>query len=367
MLHAAPAIWKAAIGCGMAALLLVAQRGAVPPKPPAPAPATFAARIAALSEAPGYFDTDNLISNERSYLHVAPDLEAGALRGGAYLGVGPDQNFSYIVQVRPAIAIIVDLRRDNLLLHLLFKALFARSSTRAEYLAALTGRAPPPASSGSTAIEALVGAIDRARPLDTAGLAALRTRLEATIRGFGVPLSAADFATIDRFHREFTTAGLDLQFRSTGRAPQRFYPTYRDLLLETDLRGRRGNFLASEDGFQFLKALQARDGLIPVVGNLAGTTALPAIAAFLRSQQAPLTVFYTSNVEFYLFRDGSFPAFVRNLARLPRRAESVIVRSAFNTVGMQPGYGSASLTQSAAELVDGFAAGRFQRYSDIVR
>ena len=366
MLHAAPAIWKAAIGCGMAALLLVAQRGAAPPKPPAPAPSTFAARIAALSEAPGYFDTDNLISNERSYLHVAPDLEGPALRGGAYLGVGPDQNFTYIAQVRPAIAIIVDIRRDNLLLHLLFKALFARSSTRAEYLAALTGRAPPAASIGS-AIDALVGAIDRARPLDTAGLTTLRTRLEATIRGFGVPLSAADFATIDRFHREFITAGLGLQFRSTGRAPQRFYPTYRDLLLETDLRGRQGNFLASEDAFQFLKALQARDGLIPVVGNLAGTTALPAIAAFLRSQQMPLTVFYTSNVEFYLFRDGSFPDFVRNLARLPRRAESVIVRSAFTTARMQPGYGSASLTQSVAELVDGFAAGRFQRYPDIVR
>ena len=83
------------------------------------APATFAARIAQLSEPGGYFDTDNLISNERSYLHVAPALRNPSLRGGAYVGVGPDQNFSYIAQIRPSIAFIVDLRRDNLLLHLL--------------------------------------------------------------------------------------------------------------------------------------------------------------------------------------------------------------------------------------------------------
>ena len=58
------------------------------------APATFAARVAQLSEPGGYFDTDNLISNERSYLHVVPALRAAGLAGGAYIGVGPDQNFS---------------------------------------------------------------------------------------------------------------------------------------------------------------------------------------------------------------------------------------------------------------------------------
>ena len=81
--------------------------------------------MAQLSERGGYFDTDNLISNEKSYLHVIPALRDGGVTGGAYIGVGPDQNFSYIAQVRPAIAFIVDIRRDNLLLHLLFKALFS--------------------------------------------------------------------------------------------------------------------------------------------------------------------------------------------------------------------------------------------------
>jgi hypothetical protein len=60
---------------------------------PAAAP-TLAGQIAALSEAPGYFDTDNLISNERSYLDVIPALKARGVHGGGYIGVGPDQNFS---------------------------------------------------------------------------------------------------------------------------------------------------------------------------------------------------------------------------------------------------------------------------------
>src|SRR3984893_2627837 len=117
-----------------------------------PTAQSFASRIERLSEDGGDFDTDNLISNEQSYLDVIPALNASRVSGGAYVGVGPDQNFSYIAQVRPAIAFIVDIRRDNLLLHLLFKALFSMSDTRAEYLSLLFGRPiPAPASEWRTA------------------------------------------------------------------------------------------------------------------------------------------------------------------------------------------------------------------------
>src|SRR5437868_7743019 len=100
----------------------------------------FASAIAALSEAGGYFDTDNLISNESSYLQVIPELQRRGVHGGAYIGVGPDQNFTYIAEVRPAIAFIIDIRRDNILLHLFFKALFQLSRTREDYLSMLFGR-----------------------------------------------------------------------------------------------------------------------------------------------------------------------------------------------------------------------------------
>ena len=76
---------------------------------------TFAATVARLSEPSGVFDTDNLISNESSYLHVVPRLRALGVRGGAYIGVGPDQNYSYIAQIKPKLALMVDIRRDAMM------------------------------------------------------------------------------------------------------------------------------------------------------------------------------------------------------------------------------------------------------------
>src|SRR5205085_5810764 len=96
--------------------------------------ADFARYIDRWSEPEGYFDTDNFITNETSYLHVIPDLQKRTRPGGVYVGVGPDQNFSYIARTKPSLAIIVDIRRQNILQHLFFKALFDLSTSRAEYL-----------------------------------------------------------------------------------------------------------------------------------------------------------------------------------------------------------------------------------------
>ena len=52
--------------------------------------AEFAQIIERVSEVNGYFDTDNLISNESSYLHVMGKLRKLNVMGGAYIGVGPD-------------------------------------------------------------------------------------------------------------------------------------------------------------------------------------------------------------------------------------------------------------------------------------
>src|SRR5881628_905390 len=95
------------------------------------------------SEPEGYFDSDNFISNETSYLHVIDQLRERVKPGGVYIGVGPDQNFSYIAHTRPMLAIITDIRRQNMLEHLWFKALFAMTANRVEYLSHLVSRKPP--------------------------------------------------------------------------------------------------------------------------------------------------------------------------------------------------------------------------------
>ncbi len=345
-------------------LLVLASARRQPP----PATSSFAARIAALSEPGGFFDTDNLISNERSYLQAVPAIGAAGLRGGAYIGVGPDQNFSYIAHLRPSIAFIVDVRRDNLLLHLLFKALFEQAPTRIEYLSLLFGRAPPPRADQwrDATVERLVSWIDDGRP-SAERTAALDVRLDAAIRAFGVPLSGEDVATVRRFHHAFIDAGLALRFESLGRAPRSYYPSYRDLLVEADPDGRRGHYLASEDDYQFVRALEQRDLVVPVVGDLSGPTSLAAIGRLLGERGDAVSAFYTSNVEFYLFGRGTFARFVANLRKMPHATRSLIIRSVFDGYARAaaPGYASVSITQPIDELLDGYANGRIRSYGDL--
>jgi hypothetical protein len=339
---------RTACWTSIAALVAVAALPAAQTRPAS----SFAQTIARLSERGGYFDTDNLISNESSYLQVLPELSRRSRPGGVYIGVGPDQNFTYISATRPSIAFIVDIRRDNELLHLLFKALFRQSRTRVEYLSLLCGRIVP------ADVEAWRSAsVDRiAKYVDEAGRAegaALRARMDRAMRETGVPLTVDDMKTIAGFHQRFIDAGLGLRFESAGRPPQWNYPSYRDLLVDTDAGGRQSNYLASEDAFQFVKGLEARDLVIPVVGDLAGPSALGAIGKLLGERGERLATFYASNVEFYLYREGTLPRFIANLRQIPRRDNAVIIRSTFGRVvaGARPTDDSVSRLQPLAELL----------------
>jgi hypothetical protein len=161
-------------------------------------------------------------------------------------------------------------------------------------------------------------------------------------------------------------AGLPLKFETFGRAPQSYYPTYRDLLFETDRQGRRWSFLASEDDFEFVRALERRDLIIPVVGDLAGPSALVDIGRLMASRGDRLSALYASNVEFYLFADGKFQRFIENIERLPRSERSLIIRSVFGSLGRSaPGYYSSSLVQRVNQLLNGYAGGGFHNYAEL--
>jgi len=90
----------------------------------------FSRLVREVSEEGGYFFSDNLISNETPYLTVVDKLRQLAAGGGAYIGVGPEQNFTYIAKLRPRIAFIVDIRRQAMIQHLMYKAIFQLSPNR---------------------------------------------------------------------------------------------------------------------------------------------------------------------------------------------------------------------------------------------
>jgi hypothetical protein len=291
----------------------------------------FSQVVTRLSEKAGYFGSDNLVSNELSYQHVLGALAKMDVAGGAYLGVGPDQNFTYIAQIKPRIVFMVDIRRDAMLQHLLFKALFMMSRNRAEYLSLLFARPLPKDFKrwNDRPIRDLVDYFDRT-PLNQRLAEKLTLDVHKKLASFGLMLSQRDLETIDEIYQAFYTDCLEVRYTIRDRPTGRFFPAYRDLLLEKDLEGRHRNFLATEADFQVIKNLQDRNLIIPVTADLSGQKAVKAIGEFLKEINEKVSAFYVSNVEFYLWRYDTMLRFVDNLKSLPIDERSVIIRSYFN-------------------------------------
>jgi hypothetical protein len=353
------------------ALLLAAGFPAAAQAPRSIPDSSFSSLIARLSEPSGYFDTDNLISNEDSYLHPVSTLRKLGIVGGTYIGVGPDQNYSYIAAIRPSVAFIVDIRRDNVLEHLLFKAIFALSRNRYDYLSILFGLAPPVDSTGwgGKSVDSLLASITRSRHV-AATTAQLRDRVTRELRRGTFAVSDSDVATLTRFHGAFIVDGPALRFNSHGRSPQAYYPDFARLARELDREGKPASFLANEASFRVVKDLHARNLIIPIVGDFAGKKAFAAIADWMTKHDERLSAFYTSNVEQYLYRDGGIQQFVANVGKLPRRTQAVFIRSCFTCGVNHPqrmqGYHAVQMAQPVEKFLELWKAGQLTRYSDLM-
>lgn len=322
------------------------------------------------SEPEGYFDSDNFISNETSYLHVIDQLEKQVKPGGVYLGVGPDQNFSYIVHTKPAIAIITDIRRQNMLEHLWYKALFAMAANRVEFVSLLVSREVPRIKT-DTSLEQILRAVDGSTTSDRLfqkNLAAVKSLL---VDKYRLRLAAADLKKIEYVYHTFWDEGVDLRFSSIGRNNASNYPTLQEMLLETDRQGRPQSYLASEELFQQLKKFEGENRLIPIVGDFAGPYAFKTVAAFIRESGLQVSMFYTSNVEFYLFGTPSWPRFVNNVRLLPLASDAIFIRSYFGNGRRHPltmaGHRSTSLIKPMVPFLADYSARKILEYWDIVK
>ncbi len=328
-----------------------------------------------LGEAPGYFDTDNLISNETSYQHVIPKLVEIAGKGGGYIGVGPDQNFTYVSNLEPQVAFLIDIRRDNLLELLYFKQLFEIAETPAQYLSSLLGRPwSAPDTSAELDAEAFSDVVTEMRQA-TRDPAYFRATFEATWRAlrrrFPLLVQEDDRATLQRMADSFFEQGLELKFTSYGRPPRAMYPSLERLLNESDLAGNHHNFLSSPRLYQVVRHLQSENRIIPVVGDLAGGKALRGIGEYLRRHRLKVSAFYTSNVEFYLFADQTFGRFVDNVRTLPIGERSLFIRSYFSYwrdphPESVPGYYVTSLLQPIGLFLENDSRSPFRNYTEVI-
>ena len=332
--------------------------------------AQFAQYIDDLSEPEGSFDTHNFISNETSYLHVIPELRRRVKPGSVYMGVGPDQNFSYIVHTQPSLAIITDIRRQNMLEHLLYKALFDLSNSRAEFVAMLFSREIPQVDARAP-LRDLLRAVRSARTSQDrfrTNLARIRGRLLQTYR---LKLSAQDLQGVEYVYDTLHEEGLDLRFSSIGRNNASNYPTFESLLLQTDRSGREQGYLSTEELFQWMKRFEAENRLIPIVGDFAGPKAFKAVANFLQKNGLMVSTFYTSNVEYYLFENSQWRPYVANVRGLPTTDDATFIRAYFSNAGgalpqSVPGHRSTTLLHGIREFLRDESAGRIRTYWDVV-
>jgi hypothetical protein len=328
-----------------------------------------------LSEPPGYFRSENLVSNEHTFQYVIPALEKAAKPGGVYLGVAPDQNFTYIVALRPRIAFIVDIRRGNLLEHLMYKAILELSTDRADFVSRLFSKKRPAGLGPTTPVVALFSAyasVATSEDLYRQNVHAIEDQL---VKRHGFTLSTADLQQIEGIYFSFFWEGPNLQYsmapagmggRGIGGVS---FPSYEDLMMQRDLTGAHRSYLATEENFRFLKRFEERNLLVPVMGNFAGPKALRAVGRYVRDHGATVGAFYVSNVEQYLFQDGLFDAFASNVATLPLDASSTFIRSVASRYGYAGTHlwqdGRATALDPIRPFVRDFLAGKIQSYWDV--
>jgi hypothetical protein len=310
-----------------------------------------------MSEKDGYFLSENFVSNEVSFQEVIPGLKRSLTMDGVYLGVGPEQNFTYIANLAPKMAIIFDIRRQNAMQHLMYKALFEMSPTREDFVARLFSRPHVAHLVKGIPVQALFDSAQMAVPDDAARAANLASIISLLTEKHGFALPKEDLATIEHVYGVFFVAGPDVNYgyRSGMPGPVRTtYPTFGMLQAATNADSVQMAFLANEANYQAVRAMHLRNLIVPVVGDFGGPSAIRSVGEWLRKRSMTVTAFYVSNVEQYLFRDdGAWERFYGNVSSLPIDSTSHFIRSVPRTSGFGPmmSYGSAS---RAGQLAPGY-------------
>jgi hypothetical protein len=318
--------------------------------------------IESASEPGGSFQSENFLSNETGFQMVIPTLSLRVKPGGVYMGVGPEQNFTYIAAIRPKIAFIVDIRRQNMLEHMIYKALFEMSDNRADFLSKLFSRKRPVGLSESSTPDQLFAAYNVATTDNDAFAKNLQDITNLLVKKHKFGLTSEDQINIEHVYSVFRDWGPDINYNSgtlNGRG-RGGMPNYVDVMTATDPQGKERSYLATEENYRFLRDFEGRNMLIPLTGDFGGKTAIRAAGQYLKDHGAVLGAFYLSNVENYLFQNQGGPGnpnggaanFYGNDATLPLDSFSTFDRE---VVG--PAVGSAAEGARQTNLL------RYRRHS----
>ncbi len=314
-----------------------------------------------------------------AFQYVIPALRKATTKpGGVYLGVGPDQNFTYIVGIKPKLSFIFDIRRGNLEEHLLYKAIIEMSDNRADFLSRLFSRPRPAGLDTTSSADAMLNAYESARTNDTLYQKNLKDVRDWLTKHHGFALADSDLAGIEYVYSAFSSAGPDLTYNfgngsGGGRGFGRGMPTYGDLMVQTDGQGAHRSYIANEANYRTLRQHEMDNAIVPLVGNFAGDKAIKTVAGYLKEHHATVTAFYLSNVEQYLWNgtdDGR--KFFGNVAALPLDSASTFIRAVFNGGGFRGAGGGGgmrgpTILASMMDQLKAFNDGRINSYYDVIQ
>lgn len=252
--------------------IAAAEPAAAPPAP-APEPPAFAGASIRSDPPPQQLikSSHYWISNEHSHFVWHAPLQA---LGGAYLGVGTDQNYLLAGWSRPELLLLVDFDEAIVDLHRAYRVAFTASATPEAFLELWS----------QAGADAHAAHIVAAFPDPALQARVLRARRIAR------PLVHKRLRKTLRLYKE------------------RGIPT----------------FLDDPAQYGHLRKLWQEDRALAVRGDLTGDATLVDIAAALRAAGLTLAVLYLSNAEQYF---DYVPGFRRNVLALPMTERSLVLRT----------------------------------------
>ena len=286
--------------------------------------AEFWRMVTDFSEPGGAFPYENFVSNEVSYQDILPELTKIIKPGGAYLGVAPEQNFTYIAAIRPKVAFILDIRRQNMLELLMYKALFEMSADRVDFVSHLFSRPKPGGLRPTASAEEIFKAFEPVTGDSVLYKQTLQAIKDRLVKQHQFKLAGDDEQKIEYVFNVFLRGGPRMDYSYASTSPNNQVPSYYNLMVTTDGRGKNWAYLETEERYRYVRDMQLKNLIIPLVSDFGGPKTIKTIAQYLKDHAAMVSVFYISNVEDYL--SALWPQYRANLAALPTDDSTLLVR-----------------------------------------
>jgi hypothetical protein len=218
----------------------------------------------------------------------------------------------------------------------MYKALFELSKDRAEFVSRLFSRSRPEGLGPQSTVREIFTAVSKMAVSDSVYEENLKAIQEHLTKTHHFLVSDKDLDGVQYVYRNFHRFGPNINYGSSGNGGFGGV-SYADLMTATDAQGVSRSYLANEENFEYLKSLQSKNLVVPVVGNFAGPKAIRAVGKYVKENGGKISAFYLSNVEQFLQQDGIWDNFCRSVATLPLDGSSTFIRS---VRGGQYGFGS---------------------------